>query len=369
MSGDESHEAWTSIASLATLGTARAAQSFESLWPDASLAIPGETSESTLLRVAAANYLWTLAGSRAVISAPAAMENAPPVEERLISEVAAWRMGRMLNGEHRDLLPEWFALAARAGLVLPPQWLPVVLDTLKSAEELETIAPVLGRRAVWLAARNPAWRLRDVTATPSAERWTNGTLAERIAELTALRAIDAPAAREWVEKTWEVESPEAREAFVRALLNGVSMADEAFLEVALRDKRKAVRTATVECLARLPTSAHARRNLERLGPLLRFDPPGTGLLSKLKKRRLHVELPATLDKETVRDGIDPSPPASRKIGERTWWLVQMLSLVPPSHWTSRFGCDTRTLLEAVTENEYGAELHCGARSGRGPACR
>ena len=356
MSADRNHEAWTSIASLATLGTARAAQSTDALWPDGSLAMPGETPESTLLRVAAASYLWRLAGSRAVIGAPAATENAPSVEDRLTSEVAAWRMGRMLNGEHRDLLPEWFALAARSGLVLPPQWLPVVLDTLKSVEELETISPVLGRRAVWLAARNPAWRLRDATATPSEERWANGTLAERVAELTALRAIDAPAARGWVEKTWEVEPPEAREAFVRVLLIGVSMADETFLETALRDKRKAVRTATVECLARLPTSAHAQRNLERVDSLLMFDPPGTGLLGKRRRRRLRVELPATLDKETVRDGIDPSPPASRKIGERTWWLLQMISLVPPSHWTSRFGCDARTLLEAVVETEYGAEL-------------
>ena len=356
MSADRNHEAWTSIVSLATLGTGRAAQSVDSLWPDASLAMPGETPESTLLRVAAASYLWRLAGSRAVIAAPVTVENAPPVEDRLVSEVAAWRMGRMLNGEHRDLLPEWFALATRSGLVLPPQWLPVVLDTLKLPEELERIAPVLGRRAVWLAARNQAWRLRDAVALPSEERWANGTLAERVGELTTLRALDAPAARGWVEKSWDVEPPEAREAFIRVLLNGVSMADEAFLEITLRDKRKAVRTAAVECLARLPASAHARRNLERVDPLVTFDPPGTGLLSKLKKRRLHVELPAALDKEAVRDGIDPSPPASRKIGERAWWLVQMVALVPPSHWTARFGCDARTLLEAVIETEYSVEL-------------
>jgi hypothetical protein len=246
-------------------------------------------------------------------------------------------------------------MAARSALVLPPQWLPAVLDALKPSE-LEGIAAVLGRRAVWLAARNPAWRLRDVVAPPSEERWINGTLAERVGELTRLRATDADTARGWVEKTWEAESPDAREAFMRVLLNGVSVADEAFLETALRDKRKAVRTAASDCLALLPGSAHARRNLERIEPLLTFDPPGSGLLSKLKKRRLHIALPAALDKDAVRDGIEPSPPASRKIGERAWWLVQMISLVPPSHWTTRFGCDARTLVEAVTETEYSAEL-------------
>jgi len=30
--------------------------------------------------------------------------------------------------------------------------------------------------------------------------------------------------------------------------------------------------------------------------------------------------------------------------------------VPPSHWTARFGCDARTLAEAVTETDYSDEL-------------
>jgi len=230
-----------------------------------------------------------------------------------------------------------------------------VLNTLKPSE-LEGIAAVLGRRAVWLAARNPAWHLRDVAAPPSRERWETGTLVERGAELTALRKADPAAALAWIQKTWETDPPEAREGFVRVLLEGLSPADEAFLEVALRDKRKAVRTAAVECLSRLPSSAFAQRNRARVDPLLTFDPAPSGLLGKLKKRRLHVELPAALDKEAVRDGIEANVPANRKIGERTWWLVQMVSLVPPSHWTTRFGCDARTLAEAVTETDYSDEL-------------
>jgi hypothetical protein len=355
MFAGESNTAWSSIASLAALGTNRAAQPLDALWPDASFAMPGDTPESTLLRVAAANYLWRLSGSRVAISEVEPVEKAPPVEEKLVSEAGAWRMSRMLNGEHRDLLPEWFVLVAHAGRVLPPHWVPVALDALKSSE-LEAAVPALGRRAIWLAARNPSWQLRDIKAPPSEERWSNGTLAERVAELAALRAVDPAAARGWIEKTWDVDPPEAREAFVRVLLNGLSAADEPFLEIALRDKRKAVRTVAVECLARLPTSAHALRALERVDPLLKFDPPGTGLLGKLKKRRLHVELPAALDKAAARDGIEASPPASRKIGERAWWLVQMVSLVPPSHWTTRFGCDARTLIDAVADTEFRSEL-------------
>lgn len=355
MCAAESSKTWNSIVSVAALGTSRASQPLETLWPDAPLAMPDDTPESTLLRAAAASYLWQVSGSRMRASTVALIECAPPAEDKPISEVAAWRMVRMLNGDHRDLLFEWFALAARSGRFLPPQWLPVVLDTLKPSE-LDEVAPVLGRRAIWLAARNPAWRLRNASATPSEERWTNGTLAERVAELAALRAVDATAARGWVQKTWQVDPPEAREAFLRVMLGGLSASDEAFLETALRDKRKAVRLAAVECLARLLSSAHALRNLERVNPLLALDPPGKGLLGKLKKRRLRVELPATLDESAVRDGLEESPPASRKIGPRAWWLVQMVALAPPSHWTSRFECDARTLIDAVVDTEYGTEL-------------
>jgi hypothetical protein len=88
----------------------------------------------------------------------------------------------------------------------------------------------------------------------------------------------------------------------------------------------------------------------------------------LKKRRLRVELPAALDKAAIRDGIDESPPASRKIGERAWWLVQMVSLVPPAHWTTRFECDAGTFIDAVADTEHAAELlsalrHAASRHG------
>jgi hypothetical protein len=308
-----------------------------------------------LLRIAAANYLWQLSGTRARSEPVPPLDAAPELEAKLVSEAAAWRMCRMLNGEHRELLAEWFSLAARADRVLAPQWVPVVMDVVKQPE-LASVIPVLGRRAAWLAARNPEWKLRDSTASPSEERWSNGTLDERLAELAALRALDPAAARGWVEKTRGVDPPDAREAFVRVLMIGVSADDEPFLETALDDKRKAVRAAAAGCLARLPQSAYVRRSLERLEPLMVLDPVRSGLIGKLKKRRLQVQLPVTLDKATLRDGLDASPPASRKIGERAWWLVQMVSIAPPSHWTQRFTCDVETFIEAVEDTEYGSDL-------------
>jgi Family of unknown function (DUF5691) len=401
---------WNTITSIAMLGTQRAPLPKESLWPtEESVAIGalgassnvaanagtrrvGESSsaagatsasttlpsvmpasadaaavsplagsrralspEQTLLRAAAANYLWQIAGERAVEAALPVVEPAPGGAERAVSEPAAWRLARMLNGEHRELVPEWFALAAERRRLVPPQWLPVVLNALKPADRNQYSA-VLGPHALWLAKQNPAWSLHAASAEPSEERWNNGTLDERRAELSALRTVDPARARTWIESTWKVDPPDAREEFLRVLLTGLSHDDEPLLEAALDDKRKGVRAAAAECLARLPNSAHAKRNYARLQPLIELQAKGTGLFAKLRSRRLDVQLPSSLAKADIRDGLELNPPANRKIGERTYWLEQMIAIARPAYWTERFDCDIQTFIDAALPSDYAHNL-------------
>jgi len=321
------------------------------------LAIPAGTTERTLLRAAALSYLRQISGARTACATVPTEEPAPVLEDKVISENASWRLARMLNGEYRNLVPEWFVLAARARLVLPPHWLPVVLDRLE-VRERAIAGPVLGARAQWLARRNPDWTVIAPAHEPSEERWLNGTLAERRVELAAMRVIDPSKARVWLEGTWKTEPPDARAAFLETILHapGLSDSDEPFLESALDDKRKDVRAAAVECLCRLPGSALARRNLERLNSLLILDPQPTGLLGRLKKRSMAVRLPEGLDKAAVRDGVNAKPPAQYKIGERAYWLMQMVAMVQPAQWCERFGCDIQTFLDAALATDYPDDL-------------
>jgi hypothetical protein len=147
-------------------------------------------------------------------------------------------------------------------------------------------------------------------------------------------------------------------AFLETLLAapGLSEADEPFLEAALNDKRKDVRSAAVECLCLLPRSAHAARNIDRLKSLLTLTDQGTGVFSRFKSRRLEITLPESLDKAAIRDGVNAKPPAQQKIGERAYWLMQMIALVQPSHWCERFQCDIATLLSAARVTDYAADL-------------
>jgi hypothetical protein len=357
---------WERLAAIATLGTRRAPLPKDALWPEASLAAAGSektTPEMLLLRAAAATWLWDVAGTRAAAQdtepAPILTLPRPAGEGReevsAASEAASWRLARMIGGERRELLQEWFELARDARKTLPTHWLPVVLDGV--APKLRNAFPeVLGPAATWLASHHPDWSVAPVVVVPSRDRWQEGTLLERRAELAAMRGRDPARGREWLQSTWDTDPADAREAFLGALQIGLSADDEPFLEAALDDKRKGVRQAAAECLARLPASALAKRNLARLAGLIAMDEPKGGLLGRFRSRKLTVELPAALDKAALRDGLEAKPPAQRKVGERAFWLEQMIELVPPRYWCERFGCDAATFVGAAVATDYASEL-------------
>ncbi|HJY38204.1 MAG TPA: DUF5691 domain-containing protein [Steroidobacteraceae bacterium] len=349
---------WERLAAIATLGTRRAPLPKDTLWPEESLVAAANESnspEALLLRAAVATWLWNVAGFRAAQSAESAQVDVPAPSNALAPEAASWRLARMIGGEQRELLQEWFELARAARKTLPTHWLPVVLDGV--APKLRNAFPdVLGPAAAWLASQHPEWSVAPIVAVPSRDRWQEGTFIERRAELAAMRERDPARGREWLESTWATDPPDARESFLGALQIGVSAADEPFLEAALDDKRKGVRQAAAECLARLPASAHAKRNLARLEGLIVMEEAKSGLLARFRNRKLVVQLPAALDKAAVRDGLEAKPPAQRKVGERAFWLEQMVELVPPRHWCERFGCDAPTFVEAAVATDHASEL-------------
>jgi len=75
-------------------------------------------------------------------------------------------------------------------------------------------------------------------------------------------------------------------------------------------------------------------------------------LVSLRRRTLVVALPAECDDGMRRDGVNPVPP--KGVGERAWWLGQLVSAAPLSMWTDLArpsdllrmpveGCDPRLL--------------------------
>jgi hypothetical protein len=344
------HTLWDDLVAAALLGTERRPPALTGSETGdglgrvlAALSTPGSDPGSTLLAAAGTIAVYRRVG-RTPDSDAAAMPSSCAADAiPACSRRAAGHLGRMLRGDHSDVLPEWLTALAASGRRVADECLVALLERGRTNRELRPlIAPVLGRRGAWLAARNPDWAFARGDALEPAD-WQTGTRADRLVVLRQLRRDDPDRGRALVESTWAEDPPEDRAAFLEAFTNGLGAADEPFLEAALDDRRREVRRTAADLLARLPESRLSVRVKARVGPSLKLT-GGT-------KPAFDVVLPEACDKAMVRDGIEPKPtPAARNMGERAWWLYQMLGIVPPSTWCALFGSEPEALLAAASRS-------------------
>ncbi len=314
--------------------------------------------EQALLSLAALQGLYERAGAVAVCHAAPLPPTCPDEEAPRAGQQAGACLGRMLAGDFVELLPEWLELAARADQLAPPELLPPLLDAAAAKPELrEPILAVLGQRGRWLAEQNSAWGWVSGGIAEDETVWQVGDRPARALFLARLRRTQPDRARELLHGTWKEEAPEDRATFLALLASGLGPADEPFLEAALDDKRKEVRRTAAGLLARIPGSGLVRRMLERVQPLLAYTPPEAGSLLKLKKGKaaqIEVTLPAECTKPMLRDGVEPKPPEG--MGEKAWWLVQMLGAVPLNHWSETWNLPPAEVLAASQTKEWRKEF-------------
>ena len=282
-----------------------------------------------------------------------------PDETRpLAPEAARALLARLLAGEFPELLPEWLDLAIRAACLAPPELLPALLDAgLREPSLRPALPPVLGERGRWLATQNAAWQGTAGPANDDDAAWQSGSSADRLVALSRLRASTPELARQRLESSWKTESPDDRAAFLATLETGLSPADEAFLEVALDDRRKEVRQTAARLLSRLPDSAFAHRMLERARAFLRFVPGVEGSLLRLRAAKppsFDVTLPPAFEKAWQRDGIDAKAPTG--FGEKAWWLIQIVESVPLPLWQREWNVEPGQILAAARHGEWSREL-------------
>jgi hypothetical protein len=176
----------------------------------------------------------------------------------------------------------------------------------------------------------------------------DGTGNARTKAFCTLRAEDAGRARQVLAGAWKDEGQSARTQFVEEMRTHLSPGDEDFLEFALNDATLAVRKVAAHVLVALPDSVFARRAFDRARPFVRFERNAEGV-------KIEAELPPVWDAAWERDGLErgglrgvANPQAT---GQRAWWLVQMLSLVPPEKWSLAWGATPIEILRAVARDE------------------
>jgi hypothetical protein len=346
---DSNENAWQEISTAALLGTQRS--------PFQTPALPGELGEviktapagqrgnnaHTLLRAAAVTALHRRAGKLPPISRnPFPNLCARDLRPRCSLQTAQ-RLEMILSSGRGYLLKEWIELANQRGLRVREESLEGLLARQKMILPFRAeLMPVLGERGRWLAAQNPEWD--TFVYYPNERTWHEGNRRERLAFLSDLRTRDPQAARELLTSTWAEESPNERAAFLPLLANRLSLDDEPFLDSVLDDRRKEVRQSAAALLAQLPSSRLIQR-MTWLGQQLVTWKNG------LLRGAIEVKLPESCGDALQRDGIEPKLAANPWLGEKAWWLAQILALVPPITWSSGWNKKPSTLIDALRKHE------------------
>lgn len=218
-----------------------------------------EDREGHLLVSAAALDLWRRAGRlpdpdprpRPVPCPAERLASCPPAARSLLQ--------RALDhlGDQPRWLIQWLEAAARTGIRLPADRLPLLMNLAIRDPDLSlALGPVLGERGYWLAAQNPVWcRFRD---DPD-EIWARGKPADRLFLLHRLRRHQPEQARQRWQQALEQFAARDRHKLLPVLEDGLSEADRPLLEAMLDDRSDPLKSKVRQLLARLPEGDQGQR--------------------------------------------------------------------------------------------------------------
>jgi uncharacterized protein DUF5691 len=335
-----------SMTNAALVGSARASvnEALQSATPEGTLigSLADASAEQRMLLAGGVRSIYRLAGyAPQRLDIP--MEPAPVESKMVCPPHVADLIHQLLNGRTNDLLREALERMTAAGLILPPEMLPLALGATTAAQR-PLMAQVVGERGAWLGDFNSAWSwVRDVQIRPLDEIpadadtiWQEGTPTDRLQVLAHWRATNPAKARAEIAAIWRQEKVDFRVELTEALATNLSADDESVLEAALDDRSGNVRAVAQRLLTRIPGSAYIARAEARADALLNMG-----------KKKLAATLPESHEKSWERDGIVAK--ARSGMGERSWWLMQIIAVTPPAHWVERFGMSPADLIAAATD--------------------
>lgn len=319
-------------------------------------------ARSTAVMAACARAASSLEPSAAALPTPC------PVDSAMLPTTHAWHgvLRELFQGATNPsscdlrLKYEACALLALRKYALPRAVLPVALAAGARQVALRSVLlPVLGQRGRWLAAQNPEWAYAaGATPAPDAPEelrsWQEATHADRLAWFARARASDPAAARDLLQSSLGELPAKERLDFVLTLGAALGADDAPLLEPLLKDRSRDVRHVAARLLATLPHSAHAQRLVAWIAPLLTAR---RGLL----RQEWKLEAPTQTDAAWGQAAIDPVRPPHDSLGERAWWLYQLVRQVPLSWWTAHTEMSPSELLRWAAKTDWHESLHRGWR--------
>jgi hypothetical protein len=296
-------------------------------------------------------------------------EPSPAETLSYISPEAAFLVGELLGRTVGDkaLLVEACQLMDASASLLPPQLLPQAL-AISDRELHAAFLPVLGKRGQWLSQFDENWQWAtqskvssDLPLDELEDHWREGLKETRLIALSQLRRQEPAVARQWLEETWSKEKAESRFELLDALSINLSNDDIPFLEGLEKDRSANVRSKASDLLCRLPDSSLSQQIREWVSPWVEYAPAGKSVGAKLLKLAggkahgtISVTPPSSYEDAWRKLGIAETPPQG--MGNRAYWLHELVRRVPTSFWAQRFGCSPTELIEAAKDDAYGSEL-------------
>lgn len=368
----QSFAAWAPLLPVAMIGTDRQATPLPA-WPGevgATLAAladaqrPANVSPDVdhaaadVLRAAGILAVCGLAGARPLArradEPEAAGVDAQPVADDPV--MSHWFLWALREGPDR-LQQMFFQRFAQAGLRLPHALLPTALELARaSLASRALIQPLLGERGVWLARQRDEWQFAaGVVAVDDHDprQWTEGTLEQRKSFLAVERQRDPNAARARLVAALPELPAKERAELARGLEVGLGPEDEPLLDQLRCDRGQDVRAVALQLILRLPDAAHPRRAAERVAALMSRG-------SLLTGRRWVIEPPTAAGADWGADQVDAAVGIAN-MGERAWWLYQLVRQVPLAWWPAHTGLGIKQLAAWADASEWGEALWMGWR--------
>ena len=354
---------WAPLLPMAMVGTDRQASALP-VWPGeigqlvSQVAGSGESAATGVLRAAAVLSTCGLAGAQGSAWAqplPVGAPNdaVPALSDKPVLAPVSWALH---EGPAR-LQYEVCIVLARKRWRLPPVLLPQALELGRRSLALRPfLAPVIGERGLWLAAQRDDWGYAAGVASDALEeaRWSDGSFEQRREFLSRERATNPPAARERLALSLEELPAKERADLLGVLADGLGPDDETLLDSLRADRSREVRQAACALLLRLPQAAHPSRAAARTESLLRQE-------RVLLRKRWLIDAPSAVGNDWKADNIDPARPKHESLGERAWWLYQLVRQVPLGWWTQHMGMTPAELLRWADDTDWADALLRGWR--------
>ena len=324
---------WQRICQTALIGTGRQAvvlPDVDEATATALLHLENQSDEAKLLAAAAILDVQQHAGYLPIKEEIKNKHTAPEEEYPYLPQAMEHRIPILFEKENHILLSEWLNHIIQAKQIIPPRYLIQFLDFGRNRTDLHTlIRHAGGQRALWLAQQNSDWRyLLQTDETQDGNHiWLEGDRQSRLNYLGHLRQHNSGAAIDLLKNTWKREAARDRSKFLGSLQINLNIDDLPFLEHALDDRSKEVRSTALDLLTQLPESGLCQRMAQRIKAHIRLTKTMLGYT-------LEITLPENLDDDAIRDGLarENFPSLSKKPGKRAGYLFQLIASTPLQRW-------------------------------------